>query len=302
MPIQNTEKPTKLLKSLVELPYEEFVKALGEFADDPKLHAAINAGKRDGVMSDEKIKFVRKDVPVRKLIPTQNEVDVDKSLKFPLTSTKSPFIDTTRHILKSGHDPRMREPVEIMAPLVILNEKYIIDGHHRWSQIYAMNKDARVSVLDMRTQDDPLTVLKAVQLSIAAAAGEVPVQIVEGTNLLKIDEGTLKQYVKSHIVPEVLDIMSSEYSSIRTEDDAADFIWTNVQQMQRTSQPIKGAPERQYMPQTDQADGWEVPLMKGRINFKGPFKKPGAPEPAPVRERRIHDFKGFVNEQNKINK
>jgi disulfide oxidoreductase YuzD len=294
-PSETGEKPTQVLKDLVSLDYEDFVKKLGEMADDPKLHAAIKAGKRDGDVNDEKVKFHEKSLPVKKLTPTQNEVDVDKSLMFPLTKTESPFIDTTEKILKSGHDPRMKDPIEIMAPIVTLNEKYIIDGHHRWSQIYAMNQEAKISVIDMKTTDDPIKILKAVQLSIAVAAEKIPVEKVEGTNLLKVDEEKLKSYVVNNIADEVLELMGSEYKKIKTKEDAAEFIWNNVKTMQETSQPIKGAPERQYMPQTDQAEGWEEPLKRGRINFKGPFKKPGAPEP--VTERRIYDFEKFVNEE-----
>lgn len=294
-PSKTGDKPTEVLSDLVSLDYEDFVKKLGEMADDPKLHAAIKAGLKDGDRKDEKVKFHEKSLPVKRLIPTQNEVDVDKSLMFPLTKTESPFIDTTKKILRSGHNPKQKDPIEIIAPIVTLNEKYIIDGHHRWSQIYAMNKEARISVIDMKTTDDPIKILKAVQLSIAVAAKEIPVEKVEGTNLLKVGEDKLKSYVVDNIADEVLELMSEEYKKINTKDDAAEFIWNNVKEMQENSQPIPGAPERQYMPQTDQADGWEEPLKRGKINFKGPFKKPGAPEP--VAERRIYDFEKFVNEE-----
>ena len=34
------------------------------------------------------------------------------------------------------------------VPMVIFNNKYIIDGHHRWSKIYCANKNATVFCLN----------------------------------------------------------------------------------------------------------------------------------------------------------
>lgn len=273
------------LSKIAELKYEDFVKALGDMAGDSKLQAAIKAGNKDGKMSDERVRFVKKDLQVNRLRPTQNEIDVDKSLAFPL---ENKFPKTTKDILESGRESE--NGVEILAPIVVLNNQYIIDGHHRWSQIFAMNSKAKVSALVMVMDEDPIDVLKAVQLAIAAKTGEVETQSVEGENLLTIKEDALKDYVKKNI-SDGLVAMMSEMDLASDKEAAADYIWNNVRVMQRRSQPIKGAPDRDVMPQTDTAEGgpddWKKLLQNGVVNFKEPLVK---------NERRIHTFTAFINE------
>ena len=40
--------------------------------------------------------------------------------------------------------------------------------------------------------------------------------------------------------------------------------------MQKTSQPVPGAPKRDFMPQTDQAKNWKEPLAAGDIDMVPP--------------------------------
>ena len=54
-------------------------------------------------------------------------------------------------------------------------------------------------------------------------------------------------------------------------EEIANQIWSNVQQMQKTSQPIPGAPPRGLMPQTDDAAGWADILTSGKINWADPL-------------------------------
>jgi hypothetical protein len=51
-----------------------------------------------------------------------------------------------------------------------------------------------------------------------------------------------------------------------------EYVWSNVQQMQSTSQPIEGAPKRDFMPQTDDID-WMAPLKAGIIDINEPHGK-----------------------------
>jgi hypothetical protein len=64
--------------------YEQFVQKLGDNAKDPKTRSFINAGLKDGYSDDDKFSFSSKDLAVKDLVPTQNEVDIDKSLAFPM--------------------------------------------------------------------------------------------------------------------------------------------------------------------------------------------------------------------------
>lgn len=276
------EKPAyNKLKEILGLEYEDFVKELGDMADDDKLLAAIESGKKDGHISDEKVMFTKITIPVRKLHPTQNEIDVKKSLKIQLSGE---YPEQFGKIM-DGKD------VIIKAPIITLNGKYIIDGHHRWSQVYAFNAEATMVAMNMVVDEDPIDVLKAVQMSIAVKIKEIPVAHVEGDNLLEITEAVLKEYVIEHIKKEVVESLK-EHQKI--EDDskklASEYVWTNVKYMQKTSKPIKDAPDRDVMPQTDDAAGWEDVLKAGVINFKEPVHA--------VREslKHVKLFEQFINE------
>ena len=92
----------------------------------------------DGKPTDEVVSLKDASIPVQDLKPTQNEIALDKSLSFPLTNPKS-----TADCLKGG-------TVAIAGKRIITAKgQYIVDGHHRWSQLYAMNKDASIAFLTL---------------------------------------------------------------------------------------------------------------------------------------------------------
>lgn len=284
------------LKEIINLPYEQFVKELGKWADDPKLQSAILAGKKDGKLKDEKITFNKTEIPVYKLVPTQNEVDMDKSLAYVLSDKSTE--EGLRMVMESGKKPGSK-PVTIVAPIVVLNEKYVIDGHHRWSQVYAMNKNAVMVVYNIKNRETPQDMLKAVQLAVVSKAKELPVERVEGTNLFNVDEEKLKAYVEKTTADQTLESIQKITNKEVSREELGEYIWGNVQSMRKTSQPIKGAPDRSLMPQTDKAEGgnddWKKVLNYGAINFKEPMEKK-----AGIKESRVMDFGGFVNETNKM--
>lgn len=234
------------LQSIFRQNYKSFVAALGGFAKDPKFRAFVK--NADEVKSTVKLVSI----PVTKLIPTQNEIDVDKSLKFPLTNASA-----AQYALKGG-------AVKVAAPIITFNGKYIIDGHHRWSQLYAVNKDAKIVAYDFTNPNikNPLDALKVTQLAIiGAGATKIPSNKVEGDNLLQMEEKKLKYYVMKTATQQVL-YAFEESGKVEAEGDisayrqaVANYIWTNVKAMQQTSQPVSGAPGRGVMPQADDVPG-----------------------------------------------
>jgi hypothetical protein len=234
------------LQSIFKQNYKSFVGALGTFAKDPKFRAFV----KDSDQNRSTVKLIA--IPVTKLIPTQNEIDVDKSLSFPLTKAAA-----ASYALKGG-------AVKVAAPIITFNGKYIIDGHHRWSQLYAVNKDAKIVAYDFTNPDikNPLDALKATQIAIiGAGATKIPSNTVDGDNLLEMDEKKLKYYVMKTITQQVL-YAFEESGKVEDQGDnsafrkaVADYIWSNVEQMQQTSQPVSGAPGRGVMPQADDVPG-----------------------------------------------
>jgi len=237
---KSTSEAEKELKDILKLNYSSFVKELGDNINDPKFRQAIKtAANKHPIGEPSKIS-----PKVTNLKPTQNEIDVDKSLKFPLTNASS-----AASCLKGGN-------VSIAGKSIVTGGggKFIIDGHHRWSQLYCVNPDASITAIDIDITN-PMDGLKATQLGIAADIGKVPTAKVEGRNLLKIGEKDLKDYVIKTITPEVLEVFKKAGKGDSAEA-VSEFIWKNVQQIQQDNQPVPGAPERGIMPQTDDATKW----------------------------------------------
>ena len=260
--LREDETTDTLKDTLTTSSYEAFVAQLGDAVKDSKVKAVLAAGEEDGVPADEKITLTDGDLDVTALRPTQNEIALDKSLTYPLTDVKS-----AEACLKGG-------TVAIAGKRIITAEgSYIVDGHHRWSQLYAMNKDAKIAVTDMVSKDlkNPLDFLKITQVAIAADLGKVPTQTAKGSiNLITISEDQLKKFVIDTITDPVLEVFK-KYNKATTKEEAADYIWTNVQSMQKTSKPVAGAPKRDFMPQTDDAKNWEKLAAAGSLNYKEPF-------------------------------
>lgn len=276
--------------------YEAFVSALAGAASDPKVKAFISAGQLDKNPDDDKFSFVEKAILVTDLRPTQNEIDVDKSLAYPM---KKPS-DFVKYVNGDG------QTFAPGGPIVTYDGKYVIDGHHRWSQVYSCNSRAMIQAVDIQLPGlDPLDVLKAVQAAIAISAGKVPMQSVKGSNLLKLDKTGLKSWMKKKVSPKFYEAVMTDTAAMEkmksmttTSEQTAmglamaesmvfEYIWKNVQAMQAQSQPVPGAPKRDFMPQTDNID-WKTPLEKGLVDIADPHADPDQ-LPTAAESRSRHD-------------
>lgn len=295
------------IEHIDSLSYSDFVNTLGTLASDPKLMAAIASGLKDGDKADDVFQFSKPTgIKVRGCKPTQSEVVVENSLAFPLPSTDKEMLDKMMQS-KAG------SPYTIMkngTPMYIVvfddgSQRYVIDGHHRWSQVHACNPDAELSgfVIKAKTKD-PVEVLKAVQMAILnvvqkaeeeakgniegavlpSAKGATDSPDVGKQNLFTVQEEALKGWV-SDTTGETFVQSSLDAGKIEeaTKEAVADMIWKNVEDMRQNSQPIAGATKRDLMPQTDggddprlspeataklKANDWMKGLNSGEINHQ----------------------------------
>lgn len=236
----NEEGAEDELKTILKKDYGTFVKELGDNINDPKFLEAIKS------LSDSApIKTSGMSPAVTDLQPTQNEVVMDKSLSYPLKDPASAEL-----YLKGG----------VVAPAgksIITGGggKFVIDGHHRWSQVYCINPDAKIKALDLTDIKQPIEALKATQIGIAAQTGAVPTSAGGGVNLFSCGENDLKKYVTDNIKEPVVEVFK-KYEKGDTPEEIADYIWGNVQELRKSSPPVAGAPTRDVMPQTDDAPQW----------------------------------------------
>jgi hypothetical protein len=307
----------ELEATLKEKDYMAFVQKLSQVTSDPEFQKALNYGLHDGDPNDEKVALNNISPKVTELKPTQNEIDMNGSLKFAVAS-----VENLLDLLKDGEKSPGGNPIVTGA-----DGKLVLDGHHRWSQVYCINPRATIKAVDLKIPGaGPMAYLKVMQLAIASNLKKVPVQTVKGTNLLdpSLTKVQLKEWLQTKTPQNVLTaagqdpILGTAQSPLNLEirkkiksmgakpinkqgllgfgDQQApeqkqeiqeatkteefpkkviavgvhlltELIWHNILQMRQTSQPVKGAPKRDFMPQTDDAKKWKEIAASGQLNF-----------------------------------
>ena len=107
-----------------------------------------------------------------KLRATQKEIGFDNSLNDQVTNPSWKPVDAALGLKGT--------PIEMpcqdnRCAILTFAGKYILDGHHRWSQIMMMNPDAQVAIDDLQPTGilkNPEDALKVMQLAIALKADE----------------------------------------------------------------------------------------------------------------------------------
>lgn len=246
----NKERLELLQKILKNKKYSEYIDTLNKMLDDPKAKILLKDGF-GGELGNMQFTFKKRNISVRKLRPTQSEIDITKSVDFPLEHPEN--ID---NFYKNA------DACEIIMPLITFRGNYIIDGHHRWSQVFAFNPDAKMVCFDYDADISPIQMLKATQGAIAAVKaengdGKIPVNTVDGENVFddKLDSNAIKEHIKKTAVDGVVDTFKKYKKELTDIDKVSDFVTDNLMSLKANNYPetIKGesAPNRGLMPQTD---------------------------------------------------
>lgn len=262
---EEQEKYVKI-KDLVSLGYEDFVDELKDISKIPKIQKILNQGKEDGNMRDEIIRVNDKaNFFVSKLSPTQSQIGLGDSIGY--LCDKDP--EGAKNIIKgdtSGFNNNR---------ILTANGKYILDGHHRWSQVFCLNPDATIPAIDLNIPGDSKKILKIIQAGIAATYKDIYKKPADSkTDIFdesKIPKNQIREKLKEIIKNSVkgdkfLDVAKESYGA-KDGDEVIDIISKNAL-MLKGKKP-ENAPERDYMPQpTDTATEAGVPPEKTK-NFKG---------------------------------
>ena len=267
----------------------QFVDDLKQYAKDPKVSAILKAGQADGDPNDDKLPYTQTSVKVGGLIPTQNEIDFNKSVLH--------ILDDQFGSLSSI----LNGKANVGNPIVTYNGKWIIDGHHRWSQVLAANPNAKMDALDIKGNLPPEDVLKAVHGAIAATTGKVPSSSVgEGSmNVLSASDDAVRANLEKLIndpsnFPSKAEALWRE-KGFDSKEKIVNYIANNLKSIRQQGH-IQKAPGRISMPQTD-ADGAIKDkldaLAKGDVNISPPFVTENI-------KKNMNNFnlKNFINENN----
>lgn len=274
------DKAEQVVRALADDTLEEFVADLNKLATDEKLanlrdafvekFNASKLGDKDNTSFE--VKWGEENLDIKSILPTQSEVSMEKSLAYPLN--KNP----------EGIPACFKNPVVIAGkPIVVANvndKYYIIDGHHRWSQVYCLNPEAKMTaeVITSSAIKNPDDILKLVQAQIFVSTDgrKLPSNKVgKDTNLYGIDEKSFKAWCWHNMKVEAARILAKiffksqqnkqkEVSETKKGDNDTkrriiSKLWSNVMIMNKQAKPMGGKQKAHGRPVMPQTDGDGVP-------------------------------------------
>ena len=196
--------------------------------------------------------------PVGKLLPSQNEISLSSSLAFPLTDP-----DSLRTAFNGGN-------VSVAGRQILTSAdgQYIVDGHHRWSQLFLINPYANIGAADIGYVPNPKQALAQTQVALAAQTGWLEETTAGNDNLFTLDEASFNTQVAAIIdngvkagqptKPAVFAVFT-EFLDLDGQTDEQkmvsiqNYLWSNVILMRNQNFYITGAPVRDVMPQTSRS-------------------------------------------------
>ena len=240
----NKQRRKELEKWLKHKNYEDYVETLNKMLEDPKSAALLEDGF-GGILGDTKLKFSVQKITVSQLMPTQKEIDLDKSLKHALVKAES-FKKT------------FSNPIEINKPIVTFRKNYIIDGHHTWLQAIALNPNGKILAFNYDGAISPIQMLKTVQGTIAAVKaddnnnnGKLPSNKVEGPNFFsdKFDRKKIRKYLEDTFNDDLTDIYCEYIKECKDKNDIMKYLEERLLDIKANNYPFEAAPSRDDMPQ-----------------------------------------------------
>jgi len=237
----NAQRKRELYNWLKHKNYTDYVETLNKMLKDPKA-AALLADGFGGELGDTKLKFSICELQADVLMPTQNEIDLNKSLKHALTKRES-------------FERTFDSPIVISHPIVTFNKKYIIDGHHAWVQAAVLNPKGKLLTFNYDGSLTPEEMLKVVQATIAAVKAqrgtgqELPISTGGAANFYEMSENTISNYIQHTLTDELLDCYVDKIRECYDMYTTVLWLTNRLVTIRDNNSPKGNAPEREYMPQ-----------------------------------------------------
>ena len=235
IPLYNTQAELQLLSKLKNQSYKAYIGALKQL---PTRDISTD------LVTTSNFEIIREDYEILAggLIPTQREIYLDATL--PKTT-----IDTVKACFK--------DPVELAnIPIITFNYTFIIDGHHRWSSICAINPRAKCKVINFRDYNlTPIQFLKLLQGAIVMEEGELPT-VPKDTYKIDIfhsSNKSIKEYVEKNLSIELLQEIKSQLN-LNDIEAARNYYIQNIISIKYNNIPAVGSPTRELMPQTNETE------------------------------------------------
>jgi hypothetical protein len=251
-------------------PIETYVAILKKYADDPVFDKVAASGQTDGSPQDEKVSVSSTTAKASDLIATQAEIGFGNSLA---DQVKNKY-DATKTALGLNGTPIVMSSKSGPVPILVYNGKYVLDGHHRWSQIMMVNPTGTVKIDNIQGPglEDEEEALKAMQFAIAATADKVVTKPFEGENLMAATPEQVGQFVNKNITDEVLQLLVQAGKIEKADKSlAAQYIAGNLPVIKKARGKFS---REKVMPQAGDSgvsqDAVNKALSTGKVNFDNP--------------------------------
>tara|TARA_B100001123_G_scaffold369746_1_gene431646 strand:+ start:8484 stop:9353 length:870 start_codon:yes stop_codon:yes gene_type:complete len=253
----------------------DYTSFLKKVAKDPDFQKIARAGKTDGEPSDEVVTVDEGGVvPIASLYATQSEIGLLKSLEDQMVNRYG----LTEIALGLKGTPIVMTDESGPVPLFVWNNKYILDGHHRWSQIMMTNPEADVKIDSMsgpalKSAEDAL---KMTQLAIAIVAQNVVTAPLTGANLMTMGTDEVMKFVAENITDEVLGLLvEAKKIPEPSKEVAAQYYGRNhkiIQKRRGKFEREKGMPQAGKSGGEGGQDKVNKALGTGAVNYSNPQK------------------------------
>ena len=237
---------------------------------DEKAKALFNTFKKGWKAEYGKVQVEPGNVYIRELHPTQNAIYAEKSLSQVLNGTWNvKGYEYAVDAFLSQQSP----VIEMGDPLVVCEISktyYLIDGHHRWSKVYAFNPGAIMKAHLIKNSSNifptPDDVLKFAQGTLTALKNKSPIGEEEkGTNMYTMTNTQLVDLVnlyldKKTVLPHIINAPLTK-GSIKNVGQLIAYLAANIGTM-KTYAPA-GINDRIFMPQYPKGDSNPVHAVAG---------------------------------------
>jgi len=259
---QDQAKQGRVLKDLMAQEYVTFVKKLQGKIKDGKFREFLNMGIEDGNLEDDKIGADPVNIPVTDLKPTQSQIGLADSLGWVSKNKPSQAGETA-----TG------DVADVGGRIITANGKYIVDGHHRWSQVFLLNPNASIPAINFEIKGDPSakSVLKLAQLAIAAVDRVVPGIDADSSSDIFATNGNVDD-IKKRLNDTVSDAMAQSLMDawgLSSREEVIEKITNNAVALYKRGTHNPDV-LRKFMPQLDKISGADKKITKlkiGDINY-----------------------------------
>ena len=176
----------------------------GDFAS--KLDSGLNGEKENQLYKELRAYFKSNQEKGGKMICKNETYDVNV---LSPSQTDIGLIDSLAYVIMPIKDDEKytnyfdEEPKEVGSRIITYNGKWVVDGHHRWSQLYMVNPEGKIKAFNCeyyvgknKVILDIMEVLKIFQAAIGAIAGKIG-KTEAGNNIYALTEDEIAKEVNS---------------------------------------------------------------------------------------------------------